>query len=212
MKTIGERLKALRRHRKYSQTEAGKLIGITQQSWALIEGGKRKLTGDEAAILARIFDSTVHWLFTGQGAMTGNFNPDIFKNVPVVNISALAGLTEGYTLPESEYLGTVSFPNIENPKNYIATHVSGTSMEPKIKDGSLVVLKRMHQRSEFKDGRIYVIVLHGVPFLKRVKMILSGADKGRFHISSDNEDEVQIVDGEDITQWYKLEYVISQLG
>jgi len=207
--TVGERLKTLRKHRKYNQTESAELIGINQQSWALMEKDKRKLTGEEAKILAKEFDSSVHWLFTGDGPMTGKQILAEIKSIRVVNIAALAGLVDGYSAPEMEYVGTLSLPGIDDPENYIATNVSGRSMEPDIREGSIIVLQRMMQRSEFIDGRVYVIVLQGIPFLKRIKLILNGKDKGRFQISSDNESNVQVVDGDEITQWFRLACVVN---
>lgn len=209
--TIGQRLRMLRKHRKYNQTEAAKLVDITQQSWALMEKDKRKLTGNEAKILAKEFDSSVHWLFTGEGPMTGKQVLAEIKSIRVVNMPALTKLVDGYSAPEMEYTGSLNLPDIDDPENYIATKVSGRSMEPNIREGSTIVLQYMKDRSEFVDDRAYVVVIQGIPFLKRVNLILSGEDAGRYHLSTDNESKVQIVDEQQIKQWFSVEYVINRL-
>jgi len=207
---LGERLRTLRKHRKFTQREAAELININQQSWALMEKNKRKLRGDEAQILAKGLDSNVHWIFTGEGPMTGEQFLTEVKSIRVVNFSALA--SEDFSWTAIKFNGTFTIPNIDDPENYIATIASGRSMEPIIREGSLIVLQRMKERSEFQDGRFYVIVIQGIPILKKVEMLLSGPDKGYFRISSTNEPIVQIVAPDEIKKWFSVEYVINRIG
>lgn len=209
--TQGERLKALRKHRKLNQTQAATIIEIQQQSWALLEKDKRKLTGEEAKILAKELDTNVHWLYTGEGPMTGEQYIEEIKSIRIVDNAALASLTDSYGQPETQYIGKILLPGIKDPENYIATYVSGRSMEPLVREGSLIVLQHMNERSEFKDGKPYVIVVQGIPFLKRVDLIFSGKDKGHFRISSDNESKIQTVKIDDIEQWYRVVCVVNWL-
>jgi len=204
--TVGQRLKMLRKHRKYNQTQAAKLVEITQQSWALMEKDKRKLTGEEAKILAKEFDSSVHWLFSGEGPMTGKQVLAEIKSIRLIHMSALTKFVDGYSAPDIQFIGTLTLPDIKDPENYIATKVKGRSMEPVIREGSTIILQHLKNLSEFEDGHAYVVVIQGIPFLKWVDLILGGEDKGKFKLSSDNDSKVQIVDSEEISQWFRLEF------
>ncbi len=66
-----------------------------------------------------------------------------------------------------------------NVKNAALLNANGDSMEPTIKDGSVLLLKL--DEDEIKDGSIYVIQISGQTFVKRLKRDLKGVQ-----ILSDN--------------------------
>ncbi len=62
MPLIGDRLKQLRKARRYSQADMGKALGISQQMVAKWEQGDVEVTSDTLTRLARLLDCTTDWL------------------------------------------------------------------------------------------------------------------------------------------------------
>lgn len=68
MTTIGERVRALRKKRGYSQVELATLAGITQGSLSLIERNETAIpAGDTVAGLCRALRTTPDFLIAGGG-------------------------------------------------------------------------------------------------------------------------------------------------
>jgi len=68
MSTIGQRVRALRKKRGYSQVELAALVGITQGSLSLIERDETEMpAGDTVAGLCRALKTTPDFLIAGAG-------------------------------------------------------------------------------------------------------------------------------------------------
>lgn len=68
MSTIGERVRALRKKRGYSQVELAALAGITQGSLSLIERNETEMpAGDTLAGLCKALKTTPDFLVAGAG-------------------------------------------------------------------------------------------------------------------------------------------------
>jgi phage repressor protein C with HTH and peptisase S24 domain len=95
------------------------------------------------------------------------------------------------------------------PQNVKRVRVSGSSMEPRIFDGDMVVIDTA--RREIEDGRVYVIYYGG---LKVKRLFLS--KPGEIRIASDNPDKVKFgddfVSGEDLNHLYVIGRVIDVSG
>lgn len=66
---IAQRIKALRRELHMTQTEFGKVIGLSQGHLTSIESGKRNVTERTVATICRVFRVNEAWLREGRGAM-----------------------------------------------------------------------------------------------------------------------------------------------
>jgi transcriptional regulator with XRE-family HTH domain len=66
---VGQRLKQLRKSKKYSGQQVADLLGLTKSTISLIENGANKLSYEYALIITQHFNSTVEWLLTGKGEM-----------------------------------------------------------------------------------------------------------------------------------------------
>jgi transcriptional regulator with XRE-family HTH domain len=62
---IGERLAALRDMLGLKQAQIAEIIGISQPQWNQYERGKRKLTIEVAASIAKTYGVTLDWLYFG---------------------------------------------------------------------------------------------------------------------------------------------------
>jgi phage repressor protein C with HTH and peptisase S24 domain len=211
--TIQERLKEVRKDNYLTQAQAAEKIGLSSQAWNSAEGGKSNFSRKNLEKIARTFGINLTWLFSGEGSKTGETltlkNIHNRKLVKLLSGSVLAGLVEGFTPENIEIEDQIYIPGIKSKKDCYAIRVEGDSMEPEIKAGAIVILEPMEQRSEFQDEKEYVVIAEGVALLKKVSIILSGKDKGKFVLSSYNEEKVKVVEEGDIVRWYRVIYVIS---
>lgn len=101
MKTLGERIRELRKSKKLTQEQLGAAIGTTKSSVSQWESGlTKKMDGENLARLAKFFGVSAFWLSTGEGGSNENvklseftnvteFNPKQLRKVPLIsNIQA----------------------------------------------------------------------------------------------------------------------------
>lgn len=88
-------------------------------------------------------------------------------------ISAGVGL-----ITDEEPTDFISLPGIRNADNVFAINVKGDSMEPTIKNQSIILCR---QGEELKDGEVGAFLVNGESFVKRIKVT-----KNFFALLSDN--------------------------
>lgn len=99
------------------------------------------------------------------------------------------------TITDEEPMDYISLPGIRNADNVFAINVKGDSMEPTIKNQSIILCR---QGEELRDGEIGAFLVNGESFVKRIKVA-----KNFFALLSDNpnyqpiyvypEDEFKII-------------------
>ncbi|STO30690.1 LexA repressor [Fusobacterium necrogenes] len=99
------------------------------------------------------------------------------------------------TITDEEPIDYISLPGIRNADSVFAVNVKGDSMEPTIKNQSIILCR---QEDELRDGEVGAFFLNGESFVKRIKVT-----KNFFALLSDNpnyqpiyvypEDEFKII-------------------
>lgn len=202
-----------------SQNKVSKLAGITQSYYNGIERGEIKNPPSE-----EVLDSFIKVLLLtpSEGEKLKYLaaierTPDIILNelkrlsdekelskrrvikdisnnntlIPLFSrISAGVGL-----ITDEEPIDFISLPGIRNSDNVFAINVKGDSMEPTIKNQSIILCR---QGEELKDGEVGAFLVNGESFVKRIKVT-----KNFFALLSDNpnyqpiyvypEDEFKII-------------------
>ncbi len=202
-----------------SQNKVSKLAGITQSYYNGIERGEIKNPPSE-----EVLDSLIKVLLLtpSEGEKLKYLaaierTPDIILNelkrlsdekelskrrvikdisnnntlIPLFSrISAGIGL-----VTDEEPVDFISLPGIRNSDNVFAINVKGDSMEPTIKNQSIILCR---QGEELKDGEVGAFLVNGESFVKRIKVT-----KNFFALLSDNpnyqpiyvypEDEFKII-------------------
>ncbi|WP_294705683.1 LexA family transcriptional regulator [uncultured Fusobacterium sp.] len=202
-----------------SQNKASKLAGITQSYYNGIERGEVKnppseevldslikvllLTpseGEKLKYLAAI-ERTPNIILNELKRLSDEKElskrqviKDISNNnslIPLFSrISAGVGL-----ITDEEPIDYISLPGIRNADSVFAINVKGDSMEPTIKNQSIILCR---QGEELKDGEVGAFLVNGESFVKRIKVT-----KNFFALLSDNpnyqpiyvypEDEFKII-------------------
>ncbi|ADO83475.1 helix-turn-helix domain-containing protein [Ilyobacter polytropus] len=188
-------LKDRRKNLGYSQNKFAKSIGITQSYFNTIERGEVKNPPSEEvldkisqglqlneketetlkylAALERTPDIIMKELsklkkeLTSAESLKANINLKeslpLIKGIPVYErISAGIG-----AINDGEVTDYLSIPGIKNAQEVFAVNVWGDSMEPNIKDGSVIICRK---DVEIRDGEIGAFLLNDEAYVKRIKV------------------------------------------
>lgn len=173
-KEIGKRIAEVRNETGQNQNDFAKQVGVSTASLSLYERGEKSPNTDFLHLLNDKFGTNMQWLITGKNGAVANDNA--YTLLPRYDVAASAGA--GNFIDKENIRDKLSF-NTEwlkrlglNLDNAALLNASGDSMEPTIKDGSVLLIKL--DESEIKDGSIYVIQISGQTFVKRLKRDLKG--------------------------------------
>ena len=188
-------LKDRRKNLGYSQNKFAKSIGITQSYFNTIERGEVKNPPSEEvldkisqglqlneketetlkylAALERTPDIIMKELsklkkeLTSAESLKANINLKeslpLIKGIPLYErISAGIG-----AINDGEVTDYLSIPGIKNAQEVFAVNVWGDSMEPNIKDGSVIICRK---DVEIRDGEIGAFLLNDEAYVKRIKV------------------------------------------
>jgi len=192
--TFNKFIKDKRTELNLSQNKFAKSIGITQSYFNNIERGELKNPPSEE-ILGKIStglmlneeetdyliflaafertpklikdeldrkDKEINYL-RGNSSIAENNSISISDQIPVYErISAGIGV-----LGEQEVTEYITLPGIRNHGNIFAVNVWGNSMEPTIKDGSIIIAKK---EIEVRNGDIGAFFINDEAFVKRLKV------------------------------------------
>lgn len=161
MYNIGDKIKFLRKKFNLTQDDLAEKINITKQSVMAYETEKRLIPLDTLDNIAKEFSIPIESFFSTDNDTFKKMeiNPDITR-IPIIS-SVSAGRGE---FGREDILDWLDIP-ISLCKNAdYATFIKGDSMEPKIFDGDLILVKK----TDFLDnGTIGVFKLNDDVFCKK---------------------------------------------
>ena len=181
-----QRLKELRNQRGYTQVGLSRALGVSQQAVGKWETGRCTPDPQMLTRLAATLDPTVDYLLGG-----GNVLAECM--VPVLG-TVKAGF--GALAFEEDYGSEPA--NVKDPSQYFYLIVRGDSMEPRIHDGDLALVRR---QPTLESGELGVVVYgEGEGTLKKYirqgqavilqpfnpaykSQVIAGADLEQLHIA-----------------------------
>lgn len=168
-KFIGMKIKSFRESRSMTQDELAELLNTTRQSISRYENGERKANQDLLFELASIFKVSLDDFFPVRNlydqANITKVTPENMVAIPVIGTIACGDPI----LADENIIGYRYHLKDKLPKGqtfYLTA--KGDSMEPKIPDGSDVLIR---MQDEVEDGEIAAVLVNGdsEATLKRVK-------------------------------------------
>lgn len=176
MDSIATRLNTYLTVKGLNAKDFERITGLGNGTCAKISERTRRTTFDR--ISNSPIDLDVNWLLTGEGAMLRE-SPDgqeismvstPMLTVPLYSLETVAGFSGRQDQPQ--YV-EAEIPWANAKDGDFAVHVTGNSMEPKIPNGSLVLV-RPYPYLDYTDlefGRVHIIVTNdGRAMLKVVKL------------------------------------------
>lgn len=141
MSTFGTRLKSLRKDRKITQGQLGKVVGVSDVTVGYWEKDQNKPGGESLTKLAKYFGVSEMFLITGN------------EGKPNVSAAALGAMRIPIIswVQAGSWASEVDARNLEGTFDYILTteihsistfalNVKGKSMEPEFKEGDTIVI------------------------------------------------------------------------
>lgn len=189
-----ERIYKARARRGMSQSELSRMCGVTPSAINHLEKGNTKsLSGDLLVRMSRALDVSAEWLTSGTGTMSNSEQeavepgPD-FVAIPRVRLRIEAGCT-GYEVQQVDGNGPPIYFRRDfldargwKQSNLLALKVSGSSMEPALHEGDMVIINTAINKPS--DGDVFVANYERQPVVKRLKR-----DAGDWWLMSDNADQ-----------------------
>lgn len=161
MYNIGEKIKLLRKKNNLTQDELAEKINITKQSVMAYETGKRIIPLDTLDNISKEFSVPIETFFSSE--------VDIFQKIEltseITRIPIISSVSAGRgVFGRDDILDWLDIPSSLCKNANYATFVKGDSMEPKILDGDLILVKKV----DFLDnGSIGIFKLNDDIFCKK---------------------------------------------
>lgn len=159
------RLKELRENAGLSQYKFADKFGVAQSTVGSWEAGKREPNFDTMQRLADFFNVSIDYLLGRQATMDSPAPsvPDS-KWIPV--LGAVAAGVPIEAIEDIEDYEEIS-PEMAASGDYFALRIKGDSMEPKISNGDVVIVRR---QSDCETGDMAVVLVNGdEATVKRIK-------------------------------------------
>lgn len=169
--TLGEKVKLKREELNLSQEElAEKMNYKSKTSIHKIEVGITDLPLSKVKELAIVLKTTPAYLMGWESKKeeNSNFNIDTIST-DYVMVPLYESISAGYGASASEFIEMIPvFGLKKNGTTYFAVKVKGDSMEPKIPNGSTIIIKKDIQ---IENGEIGAFNLNDENFVKQKKLI-----------------------------------------
>lgn len=159
--TTGERLKALRKERGYSQEDVAKMLGIGRTTYLKYESGENK-PSRKLKELASLFGVTTDYLLGRDSAPAARPAASESARKKGVRIPVLGRVPAGIPIEAIEIRDDDDWEEIPEELarrgDFFALHVQGQSMEPTIEDGDIIIVQ---VQQDVDTGQIAVVRVDG---------------------------------------------------
>jgi SOS-response transcriptional repressor LexA len=163
---------------KILNKEVANALGISPENFSMLKK-RGKIPYEEIAYFCAKRKISINWILFDQNSEEIIHNTDRFSIIKYFkDINASAG---GGALNFDENYEVIYIDKKLIDKNLDAIHVVGDSMEPTIKDGSIIFIDRSDKN--IQNGGIFVISTNSGTFVKRVKL----KSTGEIELISDNK-------------------------
>lgn len=193
---LGKKVALRRKELNISQAELAKAVGVSRMSVSKWEKSKAQIKGENLQPLAKALDCDVDWLLDNDqssehaatlqiGKQAADLAPDSAVVLDLYDIEVSAGHAEliaqsgrgDFITFNREYLN--AWLGV-NTRNVFLMPVRGDSMEPTLKNKSIIMINRTE---EFIGDGVYAIRFHGKVMIRRLLFSKTGLT-----VTSDNRD------------------------
>lgn len=184
--TLGEKVKLKREELNLSQEElAEKMNYKSKTSIHKIEVGITDLPLSKVKELAAVLNTTPAFLMGWEDKKEKeNINIDTVTT-DYMMIPLYSSISAGYGASDVDFIEMIPVFNLKkNGTEYFAVKVAGDSMEPKIPNGSTIIIKKDIQ---IENGEIGAFCLNEENFVKQKKMIKDKLVLHSFNLAYDDK-------------------------
>lgn len=167
---FAEKLKELRQQKGVTQSELAKLLNMQRSTLGMYETGKREPNFETLNMFANFFNVDMNTLMDMNN--TSNQNPS--SPVRSIKIPVLGTVVAGVPLEAVEnIIGWEEIsPAMAATGEHFALRIKGTSMEPRICEGDIVVVRK---QEDIESGDTAIVLINGgEATVKKVKKTEEG--------------------------------------
>ena len=160
------RIRELRKKRCITMKELGAVVGLAESTISQYETGKREPDNETLLRLGEFFNTSVDYLLGRETIADGPPEPSVpgSKWIPV--IGTIPAGTPVEAIEEILDYEEIT-PQMASQGEHFALKIKGQSMEPKISDGDVVIVRK---QGYCENGEIGVVLVNGdEATVKRIK-------------------------------------------
>ena len=152
------RLKEARKNARLSQQKVADYIGVSQNTYSYWENGKYNIDNESLKKLSELFDVSVDYLLGKEISKPAKALIPVLGTVQAgIPIEAVEDIIDYEELHPSM---------LEHGEEYFALQVKGSSMEPRMREGDVVIVRKQSDVSH--DDTAIVLVNGNEATIKRV--------------------------------------------
>lgn len=161
MLAIGDKLKKLRKEFGLTQEELAEKIGMTKPTISSYESDKRSISLDAILKIANLFNVELNYFFPDFFPKNES-NGSLCRNIPIVSRVSVGNGEWG----TDEILDHITLPESICKNCDFGTFVKGDSMEPKIYDNDLILIRKT---PNLNSGEIGIFKIDNEVYCKKFK-------------------------------------------
>lgn len=184
---VNEIIKKRRKELGLTLKQVAEKLGVSESLISRYESNDVKNMGiDKIIPLAKVLDTTPAYLMGWEDKKEKDSNIDMNTiNTDYIMIPLYESISAGYGASNSEFIEMIPvFGLKKNGTTYFAVKVEGDSMEPKIPNGSTIIIKKDIQ---IESGEIGAFCLNEENFVKQKKMIKDKLVLHSFNLAYDDK-------------------------
>ena len=148
-----DRLKELRSSRSLTQNRLAEDLGIAKSTISMYENGKREPDYETLELIADYFNVNIGSLLSSKNFMKANSRGAL--SIPVLGyVRAGIPIEAVEEILDYEEISQ----DLANTGDFFALRIKGDSMEPKISEGDVVIVRKQEQ---VENGELAVVLVNG---------------------------------------------------
>ena len=165
------RIRELRKKRCMTMKELGAVVGLAESTISQYETGKREPDNETLLRLGEFFNTSVDYLLGRETATDGSPDPSVPGSKWISVIGTIPAGTPVEAIEEILDYEEIS-PQMASQGEHFALKIKGQSMEPKISDSDVVIVRK---QDDCDSGDVAVVLVNGdEATVKRIKKEPSG--------------------------------------
>lgn len=155
--TLGKILRDARLAMGLTQSDVAKQVGVTFQNISSWERGKSKIDIESLSTLCNLYDISITGVLTTSDS---TYDPEFGVPTHGIKIPVLGSVAAGIPIEAVEDILDYEDITLElaSTGEFFALKIKGQSMEPRIMDGDVVVVRR---QTDVDSGDVAVVLVNG---------------------------------------------------
>lgn len=195
---LGNRLKQLRKNKKFSQQYLAQNLFISQAAYSLIENSQNGIVAEHIVGLSKLYEVTTDYILKGDNLLIRISSEEGF--VPYIQAKAHAGYVKNLSKDlRQENREWFKIPGYNPSRDHMLFEVEGESMVPTIFPGDVIITQKQNNWDQIIDGSLVLVVTTDSLLVKRLR---KGKEPDVFIFDNDNlaEDEILEFSKEEIKE------------